>query len=144
MNAEKTLIDQTKFVIVGKEKDGNYRTVSMDDLPGLEAARDELERDMAAIAMQLSEAQGNALVNQAYSDPKWYSKLIGAKKFKGAAHQRIQRRIKELKVASKSVVEQSKERLFIQLCRKRLTNDLYKSIWDEVEAILGTHHEPGL
>ena len=127
------LVTSETHILIGKSKDGAIYQVSVDDLEGLERARVEIETALASIEMQLHEASGKAANGEGYSAPQWYSRLIGAKKFKGIAHQRILRRIKELKMVSKIAAERTRERLFIEACKRRLNRELYLSIWAEVD-----------
>jgi hypothetical protein len=93
----------------------------------IEQLRDKIERDLASVAQQIEEAKGIAMSQGIYSDPVWYSKIIGAKKFMGADHQACLRELgKRSKAERQAYSEASDQRfmtvlkLFVQLCRDEM------------------------
>jgi hypothetical protein len=107
-----------------------------DDLSGLTddelmAVKLSVETDMASVKQQLDEAKGNARAYGEYSDPDWYSRANGAKRFLGITHQKILGEISQRRRSRGSENTLSFERAFVQAAKLRLTEALFYDLVDE-------------
>lgn len=119
--------------IVINRKNGVDVSVSLDDPAAIEAAINELELDLSKIKAQLEDASMKRSTTGEYADPHWFSSARAAQRFKGAAHQRLLRRLAELKRAGRASREWSMERKFIEVARRRLEPETFDSILAEAK-----------
>jgi hypothetical protein len=91
----------------------------------------KIENEMDHIKSRLDQARSEAAVNGVYADPGWYRRAEASKRILGRQSQQIQLEIRRRKVAG----AQSDERLFIDAAKRRLDEDVYEAIWDEVREV---------
>ena len=116
-------------VIIDKTAHGEPLCVSLDDISALEAARTQLEQELADIKTELDRLPK--------SSPR-FLKAFSAKRLKGAAHQVISRRVAELKKQQRQHRELSLQERFIEVARRKLPRETYLEIWNEAREAQGS------
>lgn len=103
------------------------------DRDELVARRDVVELEIADIRGQLDAAVSQQKETGQYADPNWYGKAKTALRYKGIEHQQILRELsRRREQARRKAHEQSEgrarrfERVFMSVCRRRLTPDVYE------------------
>lgn len=102
------------------------------DVAELERLRDTIELDLARIKTQLDTAKAGVMADGVYADAKWFAAAQGALRFKGREHQMILRELGGRRKSSNRAANASHERLFIQVAKRLLSEDLYNDIWAHV------------
>lgn len=103
----------------------------------LEAQREDLEFQIAAIKGQIEAAHARVYSEGTYADPDWYRRARFALRMKGAQHQHVLRELGRASKAVRVAHNSSRERQFVKVAKRRLAQETYESIWAEVDGTDG-------
>jgi hypothetical protein len=126
-----------------------YRIPDNATLPQLHQLRADLQRELltlqeeiGGIRAQLERAKGECAETGVYSDRIWYRRASDALRHKGRLHQSYQllmtdiaKRTRVLNAEVNTAKNISDEREFMRLASLMLPEDVYASIWREVNAL---------
>jgi hypothetical protein len=94
---------------------------------------DDLLENIAGIKAQLEAAKGKAVANGEYSDPDWFSRAQFALRMKGREHQMILTEIAARRKEEKRKANDTVERRFIDVARRRLDPELFGELMREAQ-----------
>lgn len=92
--------------------------------------RAELLFDLSRIKTQIDDAKAEVEASGEYADPRWWSKVNGARRFKGYQAQRLQDALGEVnrKIRKKSGQKYGLAAYFVQVAEAELDSELFNSL----------------
>jgi hypothetical protein len=92
-----------------------------------------LEEHLASVKTGIEEAKAKAISTGEYSDPMWFHRARTAQRFKGMQHQRLLKRLAELRRVNRAVKQSSFEARFIQAARRLLNPETFQKLCEEAK-----------
>lgn len=107
----------------------------MTQLEEMEAAALSLREDCDDIKLQLDHAKSSAAAGGEYADPVWFSKARHALRCKSREYQAMVLDMGKYRRVERVEHNDRREKAFVEVCGRRLSPELYKAYWAEVDAI---------
>lgn len=99
----------------------------------LERELPEVVRKLASIRTALDTAKSNAIVDKQYSDKDWFNRTKFALRMTGIEHQAITRELGKRSKEDRQRRNDSMERRFMQVAKRRLNHELFMDMVAEAE-----------
>lgn len=112
-------------------------------LEEMESERDKLEESLASINIQIENARQDRFVTGEYADPSWWKRVHAARTLTARKYQALQRRIGALRRERRRTWNNERERAFISVAKRVLSQETYEHIWEEVESMPGLSQTQG-
>ncbi|HEY1035576.1 MAG TPA: hypothetical protein VGE09_11405 [Pseudoxanthomonas sp.] len=97
-------------------------------LAEMEARRDVIEGSIAVLRAKLENARAKRITTGEWADPDWYRRAVARLRFTGLEHQRLCRRIAEVKREARRAHNANVERAFVAAAKRRLDPAHFDSI----------------
>jgi chromosome segregation ATPase len=89
-------------------------------LEQMEARRDELEEQIAALKAKLEQVRARRHTTGEWADPDWYRRATTRLRFTGVEHQRLNRQIAEAKREQRRARATTTDQAFVAVAREML------------------------
>ena len=114
------------------------KTLSLDDLEDL---REQLLDEIHDIKGQIEKAKSKAASAGEFADRDWYHKANHASRNKSRQYQKVVREISNRKKAERARSNNSPEKVFIQVAKRRLDEEVFADMWAEAKEICELNKE---
>ena len=89
----------------------------------------KVDNEILYVKNQIEDAKAKLITDGEYSDPKWYSKINGARRFLGIASQKIQAEMAKRKQKNQKDFHCA----FVDVAKRRLSPELFNEIVEETK-----------
>jgi hypothetical protein len=105
----------------------------------------KIEREIDHIRDRLAKAKRDAKITGIYANPGWFRSAENCRRILGRQSQQIQNEFSRRKRAKARAERRNRAayQIFIEVARRRLTDEQYATIWAEVQAIQVNERMPG-
>lgn len=103
-------------------------------LAEMEARRDVVEEEIAALKAKLDKARAERITTGKWADPDWYRRATARLRFTGIEHQKLTRRIAQVKREQRRAQVVSVEQAFVGVAREILARGDFDAIMDSARA----------
>lgn len=114
-----------------------YKQEKYSDLESMEVARDRLDRESNEIQLLVDLAKARAHTNDQWADPSWFARANHAIRWRRSEFNRLNKEISEIRKRQRREWQDRQERRFIDLCRERLSQEIFSSLWADAQTIKG-------
>lgn len=103
-------------------------------LKELESRRDVVEEEIAALRAKLENVRAKRHTTGVWADPDWYRRATARLRFTGLEHQRLLRRIAQVKADERKARHVSIEQAFVTAAREMLAPTDFETIMSSAQA----------